>query len=337
MEDSTQPYVEETFGILTDDELYLDCVLVKPAATTDHDLRVLRVWVPKYPLTKSSVISCARQEVRSYGPRGKIAHLVFDLRGTGESDGIMGDQSYDQDLHAVEEWARERFGAINFGFLGFPTIADFATVNVWPLRAGAVMESYLYRATSPSVNPTAVLYLSSYGNFRRSDEEFCIELAEAGYDVYGFDPLRYLLHANIHARLTPEMLAADMRELIQMLPNMPIVVGQPLAAGLALFWGIEVKRVLGVIAIGQAQAGLGLKHIFANDNPLTFQLSRHIPKMAPRPLALVSPKSGRKVSYEEELQTLMACSQEPHRLEKVDQPTPELIIELLQWIEENQT
>ena len=76
---SSLTYIEETFGILTDDELYLDCILVKQANVSDADLRVLRVWVPKYPLTKTSVLTCARQEVQSYGPDGTIAHLVFDL------------------------------------------------------------------------------------------------------------------------------------------------------------------------------------------------------------------------------------------------------------------
>jgi hypothetical protein len=333
---TAQTYVEETFGILTDDELYLDCVLVKPAAATDEDLRVLRVWVPKFPLTKTSVISCARQEVKSYGANGKIAHLVFDLRGTGESDGILGDQNYRLDLHAIKEWAHERFGPVNFGFLGFPTIEEFATVNVWPLRAGAVMESYMYRAAGSSVAPATIIYLSSYGNFGRKDEELCVALADAGYDVLGLDPLRYLLHANINACLTPEMLAKDMRELIQMLPNMPIIIGQPLAAGLALTWAAEVQRIRGVVAIGPAPTGLSLKHIFDIEQPSSFQLSRHIGKIAPRPLALVIPSSRRKAKTEQELTTLFKISEAPHRLEHTDKVDSELLLDLLNWIDENQ-
>jgi hypothetical protein len=330
------PYVEENFGVLTDDELYLDCVLVKPAAAEDEDLKMLRVWVPKYPLTKSSVISCARQEVKSYGPNGKYAHMVFDLRGTGESDGILGDQNYDLDLQAIEAWAEERFGKINFGFLGFPTLAEFATVNVWPLRAGAVLESYMYKAASGEVASSTVIYLSTYGNFRQWDESVCIALADAGYDVYGMDPLRYLLHANINARLTPAMMADDINELIQMLPAPPILIGQPLAAGLALNWATEVDRIRGVIAVGQAQTGLSLKHIFDNSNIMDFQLSRHIPKIAPRPVALVVPKSRRQKQIEKELTLLYECSQEPHRLEPASEISGELLIELLKWVEQNQ-
>ena len=332
----TSPYVEEAFGILTDDDLYLDCVLVKPSGLADKDLRVLRVWVPKYPLTKSSVITCARQEVESYGPNGKFAHLVFDLRGTGESDGIMGDQNYEMDLNAIKDWADERFGSVNFGFLGFPTLVEFATVKLWPFRAGAVMESYLYPAASTSVTSASVIYLATYGTFRQKDESICVALADAGYNVYGLDPLRYLLHANMKERLTPKTLADDMRELIQMLPNAPIIIGQPLASGLALTWATEVDKIRGVIAICPAQGGLRPKHIFNNDNPMTFQLSRHISKIAPRPVALAS-KTRRNAKAEKELNTLYKCSNEPRRLVHTQGVTPEILLDLLGWIIENES
>jgi len=38
---NTPPYIEENFGILTDDDLYLDAILIKPANLTDETLRVL--------------------------------------------------------------------------------------------------------------------------------------------------------------------------------------------------------------------------------------------------------------------------------------------------------
>ncbi len=161
-------------------------------------------------------------------------------------------------------------------------------------------------------------------------------MADAGYNVFGLDPLRYLLHANINARLTPEMLAKDMRELIQMLPNMPIIVGQPLAAGLALTWAAAVRRIRGVIAIGSAQAGLGLKHIFDLDNPMHLQLGRHISSIAPRPLALVVQRTRQRAIVEKELTSLYESSKEPKRLEKVDALDDELLLDLLHWLEQNQ-
>ncbi len=331
----TGNYIEEPFGILTDDDLYLDCVLVKPANLSDEELRVLRVWVPKYPLTKSSVITCARQEVNSYGPDGSIAHLVFDLRGTGDSDGLPGNHDFDLDLYAIKEWAKERFGKINFGFLGFP-MSDYGRINMWPLGVGSIMESYYYTAAGDNLTPPTVIYLGSYGNFSRRDDILCTRIADAGYEVHGLDPLRYLLHASVAHRLTPNDIFKDVGDLTQMLPNPPIVIGRPLSAGLALLLAAGVHAIRGVIAIGRAQAGFNPAHIFQNSNPYTYMLHRQIPHIAPRPLALVRhighPLGGDKT----ELNTLFQSSQPPHRLEETEKLSSKFLINLLKWIEENQ-
>jgi len=326
-------FIEESFGVLTDDELYIDCVLVKPADMKDEDLRVLRVWVPKYPLTKSSVITCARQDVKSYGPKGKIAHLVFDLRATGDSDGIMGDQNFHLDLHAIREWAKERFGRINFGFLGTPTSAA-GQVNLWPLGIGSVMESYYYPPLGADMAPPTVLYLSTYSNFSKSDDMLCTQLADAGYHVYGIDPLRYLLHASTNYRLKPEHLWDDLNILIQMLPTKPIILGQPLASGLGLMWASGVKNIKGVIAIGKAQAGFSPKHIFQNSNPYTYLLSRYVRDIGPRPMALLMHKSNALGGDEDEMNGLLQSSKPPHRLERARTVTLDVLLELLRWVNE---
>ncbi len=332
---STPPYVEENFGILTDDNFYLDAILVKPAHLADEKLRVLRVWVPKYPLTKTSVITCARQEVKSYGPDGRIAHLVFDLRGTGDSDGILGRHNFKLDLGAIAAWAEERFGKVNFGFLGTPNIHD-GRVNVWPLRAGAVMETYYYHAVgSRELVPPIVVYLSTYGHFGQSDEKLCRRLAQKGYAVYGLDPLRYLLHASSQERLTPQLLWEDLRIFIQMLPGDPIMIGQPLGAGLALMWAAGNSRVQGVIAVGRAQAGLQPAHIFVNDNPYTFLLTRQVGRLAPRPLVLVRHNGHPLGSDEEELAALFKSSQDPRRFEAVNEVDADFLEEMLRWIQAN--
>lgn len=329
---SSLPYTEESFGILTDDDLYLDCILVRPPHIPDEDLRAIRVWVPKYPLTKTSVIPCARQEVKSYGARRKIAHLVFDLRGTGDSEGTMGDHNFQLDMHAIADWARERFGRINFGFLGYPT-SENGRVNLWPLRAGSVMESYYYPAVGSNLAPPSILYLATYGNFSRDDDLLCNQLAEAGYHVYGLDPLRYLLHASGNHRLTPDDLTADLQILIQMLPSKPIIVAQPLAAGLGLMWASQVSKVQGVIAIGKAQAGLSPSHIFQNNNPYTYLLHRYVPDISPRPLALVRLQGHSLGGDKEELKTLIQSSQKPYRLEQTKELTLQFLTELLDWIQ----
>ncbi|MEJ2748945.1 MAG: hypothetical protein P8183_13725 [Anaerolineae bacterium] len=328
-------YVEETFGILTDDKLYLDCILVKPAHMPDEKLRVLRVWVPKYPLTKSSLITCARQEVQSYGAGSGIAHLVFDLRGTGDSDGIPGNLDFDLDLYAIQEWAKERFGKINFGFLGFP-ISDYGRVNMWPLRAGLVMESYYYPAGGDNLSPPAILYLGSYCNISRRDDVLCTKIADMGYEVYGLDPLRYLLHASTVHRLTPDDLHKDLHNLVQMLPGKPIIIGRPLAAGLALLWATNIGSTRGVIAIGLAQSGFNPTHIFQNNNPFNFMLSRLVGQISPRPLVLVHHTSHKLGGDESELNMLFKNSKEPHLLEKTDRLSSSLLGGLIHWIEENQ-
>lgn len=332
---SNQPYIEESFGILTDDELYLDCILVKPANASDSDLRVIRAWVPKYPLTKASVITCARQEVQSYGPNGTIAHLVFDLRGTGDSEGVLGNMDFDMDLHAVQEWAKERFGRINFGFLGFPE-SDYGRVNMWPLRVGAVMESYYYHAAGDNLVAPSILYLGSYGNFSRRDDILCTKLADQGYEVYGLDPLRYLLHASVTHRLTPDDLHRDLHSLVQMLPNKPIIIGRPLAAGLALLWATNVVNNRGVIAIGLAQSGFHPGHIFQNNNPYNFMLSRLVGQISPRPVAFAQHLSHKLGGDTNELEKLFQNSKEPRLLEKTDKLTSKFLIGLVRWIEENQ-
>lgn len=326
---STLSFTEELFGILTDDNLYLDCVLVRPVGVADEELRAIRVWVPKYPLTKSSVITCARQEVKSHGGKRKVAHLVFDLRGTGDSEGSMGDIEFKLDLHAVAEWAKERFGRISFGFLGTPNSKN-GRVHLWPLRAGSIMESYHYPATGSLLPPT-VLYLATYGNFSHTDDAICTQLAEAGYHVYGLDPLRYLLHASANHRLNPDDLTADLQILIQMLPSKPIIVAQPLAAGLGLLWASRVNKVAGVIAIGRAQAGLSPSHIFQNNNPYTYLLHRFVAEISPRPLALVMLKGNALGGNEDEIAALMQSSKLPNRLEQTSSLSMTLLLELLTW------
>lgn len=324
------PFIEENFGILTDDDVYLDSILIKPANLTDDELKVLRVWVPKYPLDKQSLLTCARQEVQSYGVDSKIAHLVFDLRGTGDSDGISGDYNFQLDMRAVADWAHERFGRINFGFLGHPNL-EKGVVHMWPLRAGVSMESYYFRGATADLHPPCILYFSVYGNFSREDDQICYQLAQQGYDVYGVDPLRYLLHASAIERLTREHIHQDIRMLVQMLPNEPYLVAQPLASGLALLAAAGVNKILGVIAIGRAQSGLSPTHIFQNRNPHNFSLPQMLPHIAPRPLTLVINNHHAMGGQDGELAKLFKYSKEPHRLETTDGVNIEHLLEILAW------
>jgi hypothetical protein len=350
----TTLYTEESFGILTDDDVYLDCVLVKPPDLEDDALQMLRVWVPKYPLTKASLITCARQEIIGYGRAARVAHLVFDLRGTGESEGSPGDRAFHLDLQGIRAWALERFGAINFGFLGLPL--DRGQVQPIPVRPGVVFEASIYRPAVANGSEEAVnvgqeavnvgqeavnagresppiIYLATYGNFGRRDDALCVALAQAGYTVYGVDPLRYLLHAGAGRRLSPLDLWQDGQALCQATGARPILLGQPIAAGLALFWAAGIKESSGVLAIGQTAGALQGAHIFGGGNAFNFFLGRHVYRIAPRPVLLVRQEDHALGGSQDEHGALFETCAEPKRQQCVTALTPELLLEMLAWLQ----
>lgn len=318
---------EEAFGVLTDDGLYLDCLLIRPPGLEDAALTGLRVWVPKIPLTKLSVLACARKEVQAAGAAGTIGHLVFDLRGTGESD--FKDTDYDKDLASIRAWAAERFPQADLRYYGTPTIGGGRVYSL-PIRPAVLMEHYVFPAVG---RPTtqSIVYLAPYGNFNPYDQVFCQELAQAGHHVYAMDPWRYLLHASLSERLTPKQLLRDFSVLLDSLPGAPVILSQPTAGGVGLLWAAGTPQVEGAIVIGRAQAGFRADHIFRNDNPHTFFAGRFASRLAPRPLALVMDGRSRREDADE-LAALYQASKPPRRLEKRTRLEPTFILELLDWV-----
>jgi hypothetical protein len=326
-----QPYVEETFGILTDDDVYLDCVLVRPRGTTDANVRALRAWVPRYPLTKTSVITCARQEVSGAGIGSHVAHLVFDLRGTGRSEGQRDDRNFAMDLEGVRLWAAERFGSINFGFLGTPVGSE--QVQQTPIRAGVVMETYHYRPPAGVAPRGSLIYLSTYGNFSAGDDARALALAEAGYEVFGVEPLRYLLHASVQGRIKPVDLWQDMQTYGKQIGREAWLIGLPVSAGLGLLWAAGVESIRGVLGIGRTQAAFKAYHIFDTSNPHTFFLGRYVHKIAPRPMALVRVEEHMLGGDHDELAALFQTSIGPRDLTSAQAITPSLLLDRLHWLE----
>jgi hypothetical protein len=272
-------HVEEEFGILSSDDIYLDCILVKPKDLTDDQIEVIYVWVPRYPLTKTNLINCARQDINAEWRQGRSAHLVFDLRGTGDSDGRLGDKHFDRDLEGIKLWAEERFGEINIVFQGQPD--GHGQAAVFPVRPGVIFEYYHYSAPIRASQQDAkthppLLYISTPGNFSLVDDVLCNRLAKSGYEVYGMDPLRYLLHASSKNRLKLAEQWSDLKLFLNIIPEKPILIGQPLGAGLALLWTCGLERSQGVIAIGKAQDVFDAWHIFKNDNPHSYFINRYL-------------------------------------------------------------
>ena len=318
---------EESFGILTDDDIYLDCILLLPDELQDKDVAAVRVWVPRYPLTKSSLITCARQEVAAFSQHNQTAHLVFDLRGTGESEGSFLNQEYDEDLKGILLWAEERFGQIKVTFMGLPHSED-SQVSLLPLRPGVVMETYRYPAVG--IDPPRLIYMSRYGNFGPRDEKMCVALQAAGYEVYGMDPFRYLLHASAQGSITPEKVALDLAMLMQFLDRQPLVMAQPVSAGLALLWAATSEAIRGVLAMGRFQAGLKPPHIFDQSQKQALQLQHLVPKIAPRPVVIVGPAN----SEADEAGSIYSFLAEPRRLDRTQHLSSDYLISLLRWLEE---
>lgn len=330
------PYEEEAFGVLSSDEIYLDCIMVKPKGMADEDLESLHIWIPRYPLTKATVINCARQDIQAEWRQGKTAHLVFDLRGTGDSDGDRTDKNYDRDIKGLEIWAAERFGDIDVNFLGLPDGHGQAAIA--PIRPGVIIEYYHFPPQSqgdsnPAAQKPPLLYLSTPGNFSLIDDELCLRLARAGYNVYGMDPLRYLLHASTNQPLSPAAQWADMDIFCSSLPTPPILIGQPLSAGLAMFWTCGVERFLGVIAIGAAQSVFEPWHIFDNGNPHNYFINRYLYRMAGRPIVLVMLEGHELGSDARELAAYFASLGHPRLAEKTNEISPRFLLKMLTWIE----
>lgn len=327
-------YEEEEFGVLSTDDLYLDCALIKPKALPDDQLESLYVWVPRYPLTKTTLINCARHDITAEWRQSKAAHLVFDLRGTGDSDGTLGDHHFDRDLEGIKLWASERFGDINIVFQGQPY--GHGSAIVFPIRPGVILEYYHYPADlneSSAAHHPPILYIATPGNFNLVDDELCVRIARAGYEVYAMDPLRYLLHASSKKRLKAADQWSDLDKFLNSLPKAPILLGQPLGAGLALLWACGLERILGVIAIGKAQDVFDPWHIFENNNPHSYFINRHLYRLAPRPAVFVMIEGSELGGDPREIAALYATTSHPRLAEKTKEISPRLLLKILAWME----
>lgn len=271
---------EEHFGILTDDELALDATLVRPAGLVDSDVLTVQVWVPKHPLTRNSVLPAARRCALVVDEYPWTVNLTFDLRGTGQSDGMPSPEGFAIDLHSIDEWARERFGPkINIQHFGFPEMGGANRLITMPLRAGVMMEMYRYHP-SDGEGKASVLYFSHYNDFSRDDDAICREMADKGFIVYGVDLMRYLLLAG---SIEVDALWEDSAILASQLDPPLYVIGRAFAAGPALLMAAGTQAVRGVILTGPAQEGLAAKHLFSPQDASRLALTQQVQKFSPRP------------------------------------------------------
>lgn len=323
---------EEHFGILTDDALALEATLVRAAGCSDEEVRSVRVWLPKYPLTRSSVLPAARAEARALGAESRAIYLTFDLRGSGESDGEPSDEGFEIDIHSAHEWAKERFGPeVAFQVCGFPDLGAANRLVALPLRPGVLVELYRYHPDDVETQ-AHVIYLSRYGHFGREDDALCRSVADAGYVVYGGDLLRYLLLAG---PLTTETFAQDAAGLAVQLGRPLYLVARALAAGPALLMASTVPAVNGVVVTGEAQEGLAAAHLFSQENPARLMLLRQVKKLAPRPAVFFWDVAEAGGAAPDDLKALSDVTQRPRlwgMIPKIDAP---ILLKALGWLGEN--
>lgn len=323
---------EEHFGILTDDELALEATMVRPTMLTDDLVRTVQVWVPKFPLTRSSVLPAARAEIAAMGSSSRVVNLTFDLRGTGESDGMPSDEGFEIDLHSAHEWAKERFGPdVQFRTMGFPDLGGADRLLAFPLRPGVVAELYRYNPDEESQG--RVLYLSSYGDFSRDDDALCRALARADYTVYGGDLLRYLFMAG---PLTAEELQSDGVTLGSLVGEPFYLIGRAFAAGPALAIASGNPAVAGVVVTGPAQEGLTAAHLFSQDDPAKLNLSRLIKDLAPRPsVYLWNRQEAGRITFDG-LKRVHDLTGKPSLWGVVREINASILLHALDWVEKNQ-
>ena len=203
-----------------------------------------------------------------------------------------------------------------------------------PIRPGVVIETYHYHPSARGGRPP-VIYLATYGNFTEADDARCVALSQAGYEVFGLDPLRYLLHASAVERLDVNQLWQDAHAFCRQLPASPLLVAKPVAAGLGLLWASEVEEIRGVVAVGRAQLAFKPGHIFHSGRSHRFFLGRHVHKIPPRPVVFVRQEGHPLGGDPDELAALYQTCSGPRRMEEVEALAPEFLLEQLAWLQEN--
>jgi hypothetical protein len=130
----------------------------------------------------------------------------------------------------------------------------------------------------------------------------------------------------------PQDLWDDFRQIAGTLYGPPVIFAQPIASGLGMIWASGVEHILGIVAIGRTQLGFTPSHIFKNDNPHTYFVSRYVGKISPLPVALVLDGRSKREDADE-LATLYQMAKSPRRLERIKYVTPEVALDLVNWVQ----
>jgi hypothetical protein len=216
----------------------------------------------------------------SAGPDHGLVNMTYDPRGAGESDGVPSREGFEIDLRSIRAWAHERFGpAVDLVSFGFADLGLASRLITMPLREGVFLE--LYRYNPQGEERGTLLYFSRYTHFSRDDDELCRAIADQGYLVYGGDLMRYLLMAG--PDLAVDTLLEDLGVMLQYMGRPLYMIARAFAAGPALLLAATNQAIDGVIAIGPAQQGLTLAHLFSHEKTSQLVLLRYAKAYSPRP------------------------------------------------------
>jgi len=188
----------------------------------------------------------------------------------------------------------------------------------------------LYLAPAPSSAPkrSVVLFAPGDGGWRGVAVDFARQIASWGYDVYGLDTRQYLSVFTGETTLTETDIIGDIDRIARSAAagRGVILAGWSAGAGLMVLAASGKKRSYhGVVTMGLADTNVmgwrfkdNLSYITGRlpDEP-TFSGLRHIPRVAPLPLAMIQSSRDEYVPVEE-ARKLFAAAGEPKRFVLVE-------------------
>ena len=102
---------------------------------------------------------------------------------------------------------------------------------------------------------------------------------------------------------------------------------------MSLLWASGSENILGVIAIGSAQLAFKPHHIFRNDNPHTYFLSRYVHKIGPRPISFIFLQGHPLGGDRDEMAALYQTASGSREIKQVAEITPDFLLQQLSWLQ----
>ncbi|MCC6362282.1 MAG: alpha/beta hydrolase [Bryobacterales bacterium] len=193
---------------------------------------------------------------------------------------------------------------------------------------GKAVDLYLVSAPPSTSKRPVVLFAPGDGGWRGAAIDFARQIASWGYDVIGLDTRQYLSTFTGETTLTETDIIGDIGRIARSLaPGRSVTLaGWSAGAGLMVLAASGEKQLYhGVVTMGLADTNVmgwrlkdNLSYLTGRlpDEP-TFSGLRHIPRVAPLPLAMIQSSRDEYVPVEE-ARRLFAAAGEPKRFVLVE-------------------